>query len=80
MRFPFAWRGVNRAGALRRRRRRIPSSRANPSYMYQNYVLVVSTRGSSALPTNLKFAGTPVVSHVDAEHHTQHHKQTTNRP
>ena len=26
-------------------------SRANSSYMYQNYVLVVSTRSSSALPT-----------------------------
>ena len=27
-------------------------SRANPSYMYQNFVLVGSTRGSSALPKN----------------------------
>ena len=27
-------------------------SRANPSYVYQNFVLVGSTRGSSALPKN----------------------------
>ena len=27
-------------------------SRANPSYKYQNFVLVVNTRGSSALPKN----------------------------
>jgi len=30
--------------------RSLLASRANPSYMYQNCVLVVNTRGSSALP------------------------------
>ena len=37
------------------------ASRANPSYMYLNYVQVVNTRGSSALPIGCKTSvGDPV--------------------
>ena len=47
--------------ARSRTSRRTPSSRANSSYMYQNYVLVVNTRRSSALPNRrCPPAGDPV--------------------
>ena len=51
--------GVSYAGAQYPMRRRKPSSRANPSYMYLNHVQVVSTRGSSALPKNQQISGDP---------------------
>ena len=55
------------------RRRR--ASRANPSYMYLNYVQVVNTRGSSALPNRrLPSCRGPRGKFTRAADPIQHHK------
>jgi hypothetical protein len=57
-------------------------SRANPSYMYLNYVQVVSTRGSSAFPTanaTLVYVGDPKLTlAVGCCFHLRDHLATIN--
>ena len=65
----------------RRTSRRTPSSRANSSYMYQNYVLVVNTRSSSALPNRrLPSCRGPRGKFNCVADHIQHHKFSTSTP
>ena len=64
--------------ARSRTSRRTPSSRANSSYMYQNYVLVVNTRSSSALPNRrLPSCRGPRGKFNCVADHIQHHKFST---
>ena len=67
--------------ARSRTSRRTPSSRANSSYMYQNYVLVVNTRRSSALPNRrLPSCRGPRGKFNCVADHIQHHKFSTSTP